>query len=108
MTPLSRVYLAGKLCRRGARIIVAVGLVVIIILAVNFYNAITNDLNPGIHLNELFITFAAALLVAMPVFFFYLILSALGALLEYMSIEKKPQEEVNDERVEITSLPEMG
>jgi len=42
-----------------------------------------------------------------PVFFCYLILSALGALLDYMSIEKKPQEEVNGERVELTSLPEM-
>jgi hypothetical protein len=44
--------------------------------------------------------------MAIPIGFFFLILFAVGAFLEYLSTEKNTQE-VNDERVEIISLPEM-
>lgn len=108
-TSLSRMCLAAKLCRRGASIIAAVGLVVIIFLAVVVFRVISNasdQASSGLNFNELFITFAIALLMAIPIFFFFLILYAVGAWLDYMSTEKN-QQEVNDERVEITSLPQM-
>ena len=103
-TPLSRMRLAGKLCRRGAWIIAAAGLAVIVFFSlsqVSSYQA-----NPGQNFNDLLTPFALVLLLAISIFFFFLILFALGAFLEYMSTEKNLQE-VNDEPVEITPLPKM-
>ncbi len=113
-TSLSRMRLAGKLCRRGAGIIAAVGLAVIVFLAVtvfypsNFYpsNGPGDQASSGLNFNQLFNTFAIALLMAIPIFFFSLILYAVGALLDYMSTEKNTQA-ASDEGVEITSLPDM-
>lgn len=110
-TSLSRMRLAGKLCRRGAWIIAAAGLAVIIFIvisSVSSYVTSNSSGQPGSgqNFNDLLTSFAIALLLAIAISFFFLILSALGAFLEYMSTEKTPQE-VNDERVEITALPEM-
>jgi len=101
--------LAGKLCRLGAGIIAAVGLAVIVFLAVTvFYpsNGPGDQASSGLNFNQLFNTFAIALLMAIPIFFFSLILYAAGTLLDYMSTEKNTQA-ASDERVEITSLPDI-
>ena len=101
---LSRMRLVGKLCRSGAWIIAAAGLAVIaygIFSSVSSYQA-----NSGQNFNDLLTTFAIAILIAIPIFFFFLILYAVGALLDYISAEKNTQA-AKDERVEITSLPEM-
>lgn len=105
-TSLSRMRLTGKLCRRGAWIIAAVGLAVIIYLDFFVINDNGGQGGPGLNLNQLFISIAVALLMAIPVFFFSLILYAVGTLLDYVSTEKNTQE-ANDERVEIISLPQM-
>ena len=111
-TSLTRMRAASNLCKRGAKIIAAAGLTVIIILAIVFFNLITeNQANQGPHLNELFVTFVLALLMLIPIFFFFLILTAVSTLLDYMSGELSRAEsdiqEVNDDRVEITPLPKM-
>lgn len=103
-TSLSRMHLIGKLCRSGAWIIAAAGLAVIVILvssSVSSYLA-----NSGQNFNDLLNSLAIALVIAMPTFFFILILYAVGALLDYISADKNTLA-ANDERVEITSLPEM-
>ncbi len=111
-TSLSRMRLAGKLCRRGAWIIAATGLAVvvfIVISSVSSYissNASSGQGSPGQNFDDLLIPLAIALLLAIAICFFFLVLSAVGALLDYMSTEKNPQE-ANDERAEITSLPKM-
>lgn len=107
-TSHSRMRLTGKLCRRGAWIMAAVGLVVIVYL--NFF-VISNgggggQGGPGPDFNQLLMSFALALLMAIPVLFFALILFAVGTVLDYMSAEKHI-EEASDERVEITSLPQV-
>jgi hypothetical protein len=103
-TSLSRMRLIGKLCRRGAWIIVVAGLAVIVFLInTSIYN---NQANSGQNINDLLNTFAIALLIAIPIFFFFLILYAIGALFDYISAEKNSQA-ANDERIEITPLPEM-
>lgn len=104
-TSLTHVRLAARLCRLGAWIIVAAGLAVIVFLAVTvFYD--TNQSSSGLDFKQLFNALAIALLMAIPVFFFSLILYAVGALLDFVSTEKNIQE-VNDERVEIISLPKL-
>ncbi len=104
-TSLSRVHLAARLCRLGAWIIAAAGLAVIVFLAITVFYP-TNQSNSGPDFKQFFNTLAIALLMAIPIFFFSLILYAMGALLDYMSAEKTTQE-VNDERVEIISLPKL-
>lgn len=105
---LARIRFVSRLCRRSAWVIAAVGIVVIAILAVTLYNLFTQPLQsvPGPHLNELFVTLAIALLMALPISFFALILSALGAWLEYLCNEQDTREAGDEESVEITSLPE--
>lgn len=104
-TSLSRVHQAARLCRLGAWLIAAAGLVVIVFLAITVFYP-TNQPSSGLDFNRLFTTLAIALLMAIPVFFFFLILYAVGALLDYVSTEKDTQE-VNDEHVEIISLPKF-
>ena len=104
-TSLSRMRLAGKMCRRGAWIIAATGLAVIVFLLISQVSSY--QANSGQNFNDLLTFFAMVLLLSIAIFFFFLILSAVGAFLEYMSTEKNPQE-VNDERVEIISLPKLG
>jgi TRAP-type C4-dicarboxylate transport system permease small subunit len=98
--------LAGKLCRRGAWLIAAVGLTVIVYLTFFVINNAGDQASSGLDFRQLLISLALALLMAIPIGFFFLILFAVGAFLEYLSTEKNTQE-VNDERVEIISLPEM-
>ena len=111
-TSLSRMRLAGKLCRRGAWIIAATGLAVILFIVISSVSSyVTSNVSsgqpgPGQNFNDLLTSLAIALLLAIAICFFFLVLSAVGALLDYMSTEKNPQE-ANDERVEITSLPKM-
>jgi len=107
-TPLARLRLIGKLCWLGAWIIAAAGLIAIVLyIAVTFYN---NQGNPGQDPNGQLTNYMIALLLAIPLFFFFLVLAAMGALLEYVGREQKPQEaedERDDERVEITSLSDV-
>ncbi len=103
-TALSRMRQAGRLCRLGAWIIAAAGLVVIV-----FYIIITvssNQGNPGQNLNDQLTSYIFGFLVAIPVLFFSLILTAAGALLEYLGTQRNPQQE-NDDSVEITSLSDV-
>lgn len=103
-TALSRMRLAGKLCRLGAWIIAAAGLAVIV-----FYIIITvssNQENPGQNLNGQLTSYVIGFLMAIPILFFFFILTAAGALLEYLGAERKPQE-ANEEDVEITSLSDV-
>jgi len=104
-TSLSHVRLAARSCRLGAWIIAAAGLAVIVFLAITVFYP-TNQPSSGLDFKQFFNTLAIALLMAIPIFFFSLILYAMGALLDYMSAEKTTQE-VNDERVEIISLPKL-
>ena len=104
-TSTSRVHLAARLCRLGAWIITAAGLAVIIFLAVTVFYP-NGQSSSGLDFKQLFNTLALALLMAIPVFFFSLILYAVGALLDYVSTEKNTQE-VNNEHVEIISLPKL-
>jgi len=80
------------------------GLAVIIFYIVS--NIANDQANPGQSYIEWFITAALALLMTIPTVFFFLILFAVGTLFDYISSEKNIQD-VNDERVEITSLREM-
>ena len=104
-TSLSHVRLAARSCRLGAWIIAAAGLAVIVFLAITVFYP-TNQPSSGLDFKQFFNTLAIALLMAIPIFFFSLILYAVGALLDFVSAEKTTQE-VNDERVEIISLPKL-
>ena len=107
-TPLSRLRMAGKLCRLGAWIIAVAGFVAIILyVIVTFYN---NQGNPGQDPNGQLTNYMVALLLAIPIFFFFLALTAMGALLEYVGREQKAHkagDERDDERLEITSLSDV-
>jgi type VI protein secretion system component VasK len=104
-TSLARMRFAGKLCKRGAWAILAMGLAVVVIFVITSLPN-SNQGGPGPDTNALLTTMAIALLIAIPILFSFLILYAVGAMLDYLSSEKKPQV-VDDERVEITSLSEM-
>lgn len=111
-TSLTHMRIVSKLCKRGAKIIAAAGLAVILILAVVFFNLITeNQQNQGPHLNELLVTSVIALLMLIPIFFFFLILTAMGAILDYLSADKSFIEQnihvLNNDGVEITPLPKI-
>ena len=103
-TSLSRLRLAGKACRSGAWLIAVLGLTVIVIFIAS--TIASDQANPGQNFNEWFNTAAFSLLMAILTIFFFLILFAVGALYDYISSEKNIQE-VNEERVEMTSLPKM-
>jgi|SRR6266516_2002021 len=105
-TSLSRMRLAGKWCRRGAWIIAVVGLAVIVYFNFFVLNNPGDQGSPGLNFNQLLNSLALALLMAIPIFFFFLILFAVGTVLDYLSTGRNPQE-ANDERVEIVSLPKM-
>ena len=104
-TSLSRMRLAGKLCKRGAWIIAAMGLAVIVLFVISNLPNNQGNPGPGPDFNALFNTLLPALLIAILILFFFLILYAVGAVLDYLSTEKTPSV-VDDERVEITSLSE--
>lgn len=103
-TSLSRLRLAGRSCRRGAWIVAGTGLTIIVYY---FISQIPNyQANAGVSLNDLLTSIAIALLIAIPIFSFFLILNAAGILLEYIGAEQKTQE-VSDEQTEIIPVPEM-
>ncbi len=104
-TPLSRMRFAGKLCKRGAWAIAVLGLAVIVFFVINNVSNNQGNPGPGPNFNELLNILFPALLIAIPTLFFFLVLYAVGAVLDYLSTEKTPQV-VDDERVEITSLSE--
>lgn len=113
-TSLSRLRLASKLCVVGAWTILAMGLTLVILFYV--LNNVGNGPNSGPGLG--FIIFVA-LIIAIVVFFFFIALYAIGALLNYMGTPKNiPEESVTplkvkdiveegDAQLEITSIREM-
>lgn len=103
-TPIARMRFVGKLCKSGAWVTAALGLALIVIFVIN--NIPNNQGNPGAdpNFNELVNIFLPALLIALPTLFFFLILHAVGAVLDYLSAEKTPPVVDDNERVEITSL----
>jgi len=102
-TPLTRMRFAGKLCKCGAWVTAVLGLAVIAFFVIS--NLSNNQGNPGPDFNNWLNILLPAFLIALPTIFFFLILYAVGAVLDYLSAEKKPLV-VDDERVEITSLSE--
>jgi len=104
-TPITRLRFASKLCKRGAWIIAALGVAVIVFFAINNFSNNQGNPGPGLDFNAWLNILEPAILIAIPTLFFFLILYAAGAVLDYLSAEKKPQV-VDDERVEITSLTE--
>ena len=103
-TPLTRMRFAGKLCKRGAWVTAALGLAFIVFFVIS--NIPNNQGNPGPDFNNWLNMLLPAFLIALPTIFFFLILYAVGAVLDYLSAEKATPV-VDDERVEITSLSEM-
>src|SRR2546429_9243871 len=85
-TSLSRVHLAARLCRLGAWIIASAGLAVIVFLAITVFYP-TNLSNSGLDFKQFFKTLAITLLLEIPIFFFSLILYAVGALFVFVSAE---------------------
>jgi len=81
------------------------GLAVIVFFVISTFSNNQGNPGPGLDFNELLNILQPAVLIAIPTLFFFLILYAVGAVLDYLSAEKKPQV-VDDERVEITSIPE--
>ena len=115
LTALARLRLAGRLCRLGSWFILAVGLIVSICLFFAIYNSFTAD--PGPNNPEpiqLQVSFALSGIIVIFTSFFFILLFAVGAWLEYRSTQQDSQEkqssqntdrETNYEHVEITSLP---
>ena len=111
LTALVRLRLAGRLCRLGSWFILAVGLIVSICL----FFAVTADPGPGgLDPTQWLLSFAFPGIVVLFTSFFFLLLFAVGAWLEYRSTQQDSQEkqssqetdrETNYEHVEITSLP---
>ena len=100
-TALARLRLATRLCKLGARLILVAGLVV------DIYLGLFVIYDPGsqqpIDLRQVLTTLALMVLIALPVFFFFIFLSAFGAFLDYTSAVEKTEEPI-EEPIEITSL----
>lgn len=111
LTALVHLRLAGRLCRLGSWFILAVGLLVSICL----FFAVTADPGPdGLSPIQWLLSFAFPGIVVLFTSFFFLLLFAVGAWLEYRSTQQDSQEkqssqetdrETHYEHVEITSLP---
>ena len=114
LTPLVRLRLAGRLCRLGSWFILAVGLIVSICLFFVIYNSFMNDPGPNSPAPiPLLVSFALSGIIVINASFFFLLLFAVGAWLEYRSTQQDSQEkqssqetdrETNGEHVEITWL----
>jgi hypothetical protein len=115
VTSLSPMRLASKLCTIGAGIILALGIASIVV----FY-VLNNDNNNGPNSGPgIGVILFVALIIAILIFFFSLILFALGALLSYLSAPNiTPEESVThpkikdvseegDAQLEITPIPKM-
>jgi membrane protein implicated in regulation of membrane protease activity len=118
LTDLARLRLAGRLCRLGSWFILAVGLIASICLFFAIYNSFMADPGPSttapIPLQALQVSFALSGIIVIFTSFFFILLFAVGAWLEYTSTKQDSQEkqssqntdrETNYEHVEITSLP---
>jgi hypothetical protein len=92
LNPLSRMRLAGKLCVVGAWATLALGFILIIIFYV--LNNVDNGPNSGPGLG---VTIFVALLIAMLAFFFFLVLYAIGAVLNYMSVSMSVSKNTDEE-----------
>lgn len=105
LTPLARLRLAGRLCRLGAWLIIVAGLAVSICMFFITYNPDPYNLDP----RQLLTSLAVSGIIAILVFFFFIFLFALGALLEYVGTTsgsiKQSSQERSDTEIEITSLP---
>ena len=115
LTALARLRLAGRLCRLGSWFILAVGLIVSICLFVTIYSSFTADPGPSTTVPiPLLVSFAFPGIIVLFTSFFFILLFAVGAWLEYRSTQQDSPEkqssqqtdrETDDEHVEITSLP---
>jgi hypothetical protein len=117
LTALTRLRLAGRLCRLGSWFILAIGLSVSICLFFAIYNSYMADPSPNSPtppLPLLLVAFALSGIIVLFTSFFFILFFAVGAWLEYTSTQQDSQEkqrsqqtdrETNDEHVEITSLP---
>ncbi len=103
LSPLSRMRFAGKVCKLGAWLIAAKGLIVIVLIYFVTIGANNGPGNNGPTPNDLFTIALFMLIVAILTSFFSLILYAAGTLLIYMGTEKNTRQE-SDELVKITSL----
>jgi hypothetical protein len=113
-TSLSRLRIASKLCVLGAWAILAMGLTLVILFYI--LNNVGNGPNSGPGMG--FIIFVA-LVIAIVVFFFFIALYAIGALLNYVGTPKNTTEESvtplkvkdivqdGDVQLEITSIREI-
>lgn len=111
LTPLSRLRVAGRLCRTGAWLILAIGVFVCICLFFAIYSSNGSNSDPS----QLLPLLALSGIVVLFIFFFFVFLFAVGALLEYIAaadISMRPisqrepnSQEPNYEHVEIRSLP---
>ena len=90
MNPLSRMRLASRLCIVGAWTSLLLGFVLIILFYVlnNVDNGPNSGPGPGLG-----VTLFVAVLIAMLSMFFFLVLYAIGAVLNYMSVSKNTLEE---------------
>ena len=114
LNPLSRMRLASKLCIVGAWATLVLGFILIILFYV--LSNVGNGQGGGPGLGVLIFV---DLTIAMLAFFFFLVLYALGALLNYVSAPEKAYEEgvtpprmknmpeEDDAQLEITPLPKM-
>ena len=113
LTALARLRLAGRLCRLGSWFILAVGLMVSICLFFAIYNSFMADPGPS-PTAPLLVSFAFSGIIVIFTSFFFILLFAVGAWLEYLSTtqdsqekqsSQQPDRETDYEHVEITSLP---
>jgi len=112
---LARLRLAGRLCRLGSWFILAVGLIVSSCLFFAFYSAYMADPGPSTTVPiPLLVSVALSGIIVLFTSFFFILLFAVGAWLEYRSTQQDSQEkqssqttdqETDYEHVEITSLP---
>jgi hypothetical protein len=116
LTALARLRLAGRLCRLGSWFILAVGLIVSSCLFFVIYTSYRNDPSPNSPPDPipLLVSFALSGIIVLFTSFFFILLFAVGAWLEYRSTKQDSQEkqssqntdrETDYEHVEITSLP---
>ena len=111
LTPLARLRLAGRLCRLGSWFILAVGLIASICLFFAIYSSYMADPGPSTTVPiPLLVSFALSGIIVLFTSFFFVLLFAVGAWLEYISTkqdsqEKQSSQQTDYEHVEITSLP---
>lgn len=110
--PYVRMRLASKLCSHGAWIIALIGfapIIYIIVTAISNYQSGYYQSGYQQPLEGFISSLAYLLIVAVVVGFLSLMLFAMGAFLGYIVARDQPLEKAeeieDDERVEITSLP---